>query len=87
MVAPSSAVFSKGGPAHLLPLLDGHLVALRRSRQKMLPTPPQLTQQPTDMVAVVVYTEGVGDELRHLPSCPDVTAEPMRFGAPRQKRR
>src|SRR5262245_60508100 len=62
---------------------DRLCVALRRPFDGTLSAPSRLMEQLTDVVAMIAHAKGVGDNLRHPQSCPDVAAIPMRFGASR----
>src|SRR5260221_6622158 len=66
-------------PALLVPLSNGLHVALCRPLDRLLPTPPEVTQPPTDVVAIGAHAKGTSDHLGHPRGRPDVPAEPVRF--------
>src|SRR5258706_12687020 len=70
-----------------MPSLDRRLVALRRPFDGLLPTPPHVTQQPTDVIWMVAHAEAAPDHLGHPLGGPHVAAEPVRFCPLCQERR
>jgi len=62
------------------PLLNGGLIALLGTANRLLPTPAQLVEQPTHLALLQRNTEVLGDEGRHPLTGPDVALEPLGFG-------
>jgi hypothetical protein len=75
MVRPSSLAFFQGGPALLLPALDGRLVPLAGTFQGLLAAPVALLEDAPHLARVVVDPEVASDNLGHPGLGPEVATK------------
>ena len=72
IAAPRRQAFFYPRPVLLDPVADGRLVALQRATRRLLRTPAQLMQQPSDMIDVIAHPEAVLDQLSHSRAGPQI---------------
>lgn len=80
MVRRSQSAFFNLGPAVLLPLPDGLLVALQGFANRTLAGPVKLAQDAPDMVLVVPHSGPVFDEVAHAARGPQPGSKSECFG-------
>jgi hypothetical protein len=83
--APSRAAFFYTRPILALPVLDGRLITLERAALGLLIAPAQVMQQTPDVIAVIVNTEVLTNQVGDARAGPQLGGVAVRHGAAHQE--